>query len=729
MAQKLSDAANTVAPAGRIDDLYFNTERLKTGLGVRTARGGAVTFASQAFKFCAGLGATMVLGRLLRPSDYGLIGMVVVVTGFVSMFKDLGLSAATVQREEITSEQVSTLFWVNVALSIGVGLITVALAPAVAWFYGEPKLLLITMVYAFGFLFGGLTVQHEALLHRQMRFAAQAACEIVALIITIAVTITLAWRGAGYWALVAGHLTTSFVYMLLIWTVCGWHPGPPSRNSGVRSLLHFGGNLTGFGVVNFFARNLDNLLIGRVWGSQQLGLYAKAYQLLTLPIDQINAPITTVAVPALSRLNDSPERYRGAYLRIIEKISVLTMPGVALLIATADWVVLVALGPQWTQAGQIFAALGVAALIQPIANTTGWLFISQGRTRDMFRYGMVASTIIVTAILVGLPWGAPGVATSYALVWVIIITPLLFYWVGRTGPVRPRDFYVTVAPAFCAALGVLVALFLFRRSGIIVNPLAGLVTSFGIACGVALVILFAIPAGRRALLDFTELVKKILPNSFKDKIKNISRERRLEAAIRRLVLVPKSEPPPPEILAELARAWGDDGFRAVGGYLEEVTRRAADEQRPVLEIGSGLTTLILGALLHRRDLPVWTLEHHPEYFRQTEARLRRCGLTNVHLILAPLRDYGDFCWYDPPLDALPRDFGLVVADGPPGDVKGGRFGLLPVLRSHFARGVVILLDDAERLQERVVLEKWASEYGLSHQSYTREGKAWAICTF
>lgn len=492
------------------DDGYFNTERLKTGLGVRTARGGAVTFASQGFKFFASIGATMVLGRLLRPTDYGLIGMVAVVTGFVSMFKDLGLSAATVQSEEITSVQVSTLFWVNVALSIGVGLLTVALAPAVSWFYGEPQLTSITMMYAFGFLFGGLTVQHEALLHRQMRFAAQAGSEIVALLMTIAVTVTLAWRGAGYWALVIGHLTMSFVYMVGIWAVCRWRPGWPARGSGVRSLLRFGGNLTGFGVVNFFARNLDNLVIGRVWGSQQLGLYAKAYQLLTLPINQINAPITTVAVPALSRLNDSPEHYRRAYLRIIEKIAVLTMPGIALLIATADWVVLVVLGPRWTEAGRIFAALGVAALIQPITNTTGWLFISQGRTHDMFRYGLVASTIIVAAILGGLRWGALGVAIAYALVWVMIITPLLFYWVGRTGPVRPRDFYVTVAPAFFAALGVLGTLFLFRRSGVIISPLAGLAASLGIACAVALLFLYTIPSGRRALRDFVDVAGIVL---------------------------------------------------------------------------------------------------------------------------------------------------------------------------------------------------------------------------
>jgi PST family polysaccharide transporter len=510
MAQNLSDAANMVAQTAESDDSYFNTERLKTGLGARAARGGAVTIASQAFKFFAGLGTTMVLGRLLTPGDYGLIGMVAVVTGFVSMFKDLGLSAATVQREEITSAQVSTLFWVNVALSIGVGLLTLALAPAVAWFYGKPQLTTITAVYGLGFLFGGLTVQHEALMHRQMRFLAQAGCELTALLVTITVTITLAWRGWGYWSLVIGHVTTSFVYMLCIWMVCRWRPGRPRQISSVISLLRFGGNLTGFGVVNFFARNLDNMLIGRVWGSQQLGLYAKAYQLLTLPIDQINSPITTVAVPTLSRLNDSPERYRRTYLRIIEKIAVLTMPGIALLIGTADWVVRIVLGPQWTEAGHIFAALGIAALIQPIANTTGWLFISQARTNDMFRYGLVASTIIVAAIVGGLPWGALGVATVYALVWVTIITPMLFYWVGRKGPVRPRDFYITVAPAFCAALGVLAALFLFRRSGLVVNPMVGLVASFGIAAAVAVLVLFAIPAGRRALFDFGTVAAIIL---------------------------------------------------------------------------------------------------------------------------------------------------------------------------------------------------------------------------
>lgn len=225
------------------------------------------------------------------------------------------------------------------------------------------------------------------------------------------------------------------------------------------------------------------------------------------------------------------------------------------------------------------------------------------------------------------------------------------------------------------------------------------------------------------------LIKKIFPSSFKKKIKSINSDRRLDAAIRQLTSAAASGAPARDVLAELQRGWGDDGFHAVGGYLEEVAQWAAEARGPVLEIGSGLTTLLLGALVGRRGLPVWTLEHHPQFFRQTKERLKRYNVTNVHLTLSPLRDYGDFCWYDPPLDALPRDFGLVIADGPPGDVKGGRFGLLPVLRSHFAPGVVILLDDAEREQERAVLRKWETEFDLSHRLQAREGKAWAICSF
>ena len=490
-------------------DRHFRTEHLQEDLASRTTRGGMVTLSSQGLKFGLGIAATVILARLLTPQDYGLIGMVAVITGFVSIFKDLGLSLVTIQREEINSEQISTLFWINCGLSLAVLLVTVIISPAVSWFYREPRLTLITIGFASGFLFSGLAVQHEALLRRQMRFTALSILEIGSLIAGIVVAIILAALGARYWALVANQLTQTLVYAGGVWFVCDWRPRWPSRASDVRSMLSFGGNLTGFHVINYFARNLDNMLIGRFWGSWQLGLYAKAYQLLLLPIDQINSPIAAVAIPALSRLTSSPERYRRAYLRMLEKITMITMPGMMFMIMTSDWIVSIALGNKWSDASRIFAVLGLAGMVQPLANSTGWLFISQGRTRDMFRWGIIGSAIMIASIVAGLSWGGLGVATSYSVTFIFVVLPLLIWFVGRTGPVRSVDFYRTSFPAVCSTVFVFAALFGFRHAVTISHPFYGLAASALLAAAVTLLVLVVLPKGRAALLDVRHSVALI----------------------------------------------------------------------------------------------------------------------------------------------------------------------------------------------------------------------------
>jgi len=405
-----------------------------------------------------------------------------------------------VQKEDVTASQISTLFWINVGLSVAVMLLTAALAPAVAWFYDEPRLTLITVCYAAGFIFGGLAAQHEALLRRQMRFGAMASLEILSLIAGLVTAIVLARRGFGYWALVGNQLVMGGVYALGVWVVCGWRPGRPSRASGVRQMLAFGGNLTGFNVVNYFGANLDNLLVGRFWGAQQLGFYAKAYQLLLLPIDQINSPVSTVAVPALSRMTDTPERYRRAYLRILEKLTIITMPLSAFMIATSDWLVRVVLGPQWGVTARIFLILGFGAFILPVLNSTGWLFLTQNRTRDLLRWGFVDVTMKVLSVVAGLPWGATGVAIGI-VVRMYLQSPLLFWYLGRKGPVRATDFYRAIAAPSCAFACTLAALYGLRRVMPDVAPLAGLAASFGVTICATLLALIALPKGRAALQD------------------------------------------------------------------------------------------------------------------------------------------------------------------------------------------------------------------------------------
>lgn len=492
-------------------DAYFRTDHLQADLGGRTARGGAITLVSQGLKFLIGMVGSVILARLLTPQDYGLVGMVAIVIGFVSMFQYLGLSTATVQWAKLNHRQVSTLFWINLALSMAITLATVASAPLLAWFYKDPRLIWLTIAYAFTITLSGLGIQHEAILSRQMRFTALAIIEISSMSLGLLAAVVAALYGAGYWALVVNISVMFFGIVVGAWVACRWRPSLPARGSGVRSMLRYGGNLTGFNITSFFARNLDNALIGKFWGPAQLGLYAKAYQLLLLPMQHINAPFAAVAVPALSRLVDSPERYRNAYFNILGKIAMITMPLVVFMVGTSDWLVLFLLGPQWDQTGHIFMILGIAAFIQPVTKTCWWLFSTQGRTRDLFHWGLIGGALAIISIIIGLPWGAVGVAASYAITDLCLTTPVLFWYVGRDGPVRTGDFYRTIAPSVCASLCALVALFLCR------SWLKGfpylfirLVVSFGITAGVSVLVLVAIPAGRRALQSFTGMLPLLL---------------------------------------------------------------------------------------------------------------------------------------------------------------------------------------------------------------------------
>lgn len=480
---------------------YFRTDHLSATISGRTARGGLVTMVAHGLKFVVSIVATAILARLLTPQDYGLIGMVAVATQFVAMFKDMGLSLATIQKPEINYDQISTLFWVNVTISVGIMLLMLLAAPGVAWFFGEPRLAMITIVTATGFVIGGLAVQHEALLRRQMRFFVLSAIAFTSLTVGYGVGITMAWYGFRYWALVGSQLALLATNTAGVWLACRWRPGRPKRNSGVKSMLKFGGDVTGYSMINYFSRNTDNLLIGRFWGAQSLGLYNKAIQLLGLPTDQINEPLFSVAIPALSRLTDTPERYRQAYLRMMEKVIMLTMPVVALMIVAGDWLVRLVLGPQWSQAAPILVFMSIAGLFAPIMNTGGWLLVTQGRTRDMLYWSAINAPLAIVPIIIGLRWGPVGVAASYSAARVLLANPLQFWFIGRTGPVRTGDFYRLLAPFVCAVGVAMLSCFCFRKFVAISSPLVGFVSSAVIMGSVTLLVLCLLPRGRSALMD------------------------------------------------------------------------------------------------------------------------------------------------------------------------------------------------------------------------------------
>lgn len=218
-------------------------------------------------------------------------------------------------------------------------------------------------------------------------------------------------------------------------------------------MLAFGGHLVGFGTVNYFARNLDNVLIGSFCGPFALGLYAKAYSLLMLPIGQISAPITAVAVPTLSRLQNEPQRFRSYYLKGVKLIAYATMPTICATAVLAPELVGLLLGRQWAGAAPVFRALAVAALWQPVCGSVGWIYIALGQTRRMFVWVLVTAPVIVCSFVLGLPWGPIGVAVSYSGCICLLLLPL-FAFATRHAPVNVGDVFRTLWRPVVLAMAV-----------------------------------------------------------------------------------------------------------------------------------------------------------------------------------------------------------------------------------------------------------------------------------
>lgn len=512
--------ADTPAPptAESVKNQVFSTDHVKADLGRKTVRGGAVTVVYQVLKQALGIGETIIMSRLLLPEQSGLVNMVIIVTGFISLFNDLGLSSATIQREELDHEKVNTLFWINVAMGMVLALITAALAPGIAWFYGEPRLVPLTLVIALGFFFGGLTVQHRALLKRQLRISSLVKIDLTETIIGIVtgiITALLLPPSQRHWAIVASFLVQMPVDIAGLWMMCRWRPGRPAVAKGIRSMVMFGGNLTGFQVINYLARNVDNLLIGKFFGPESVGLYNKAYALLLLPLRRVNTPITSVAVPALSRLVDEPARYRHAYKRIASTACIATMPLVAFMMMTSDWLIPFVLGRQWSESSTIFTLLGISGMVEPFTYTAGWLFVTQGRGREQLRWGLMSTALTITGIAVGLQWGPVGVAAGYGIAG-LIRTPILFWYVGRRGLITTGDMYRGIAPFAFTSVAILVALGALQQ---VLPPASqssntqlfiNLVIATLLAGVVALATLGVQPAGREALRELRNIPQMLL---------------------------------------------------------------------------------------------------------------------------------------------------------------------------------------------------------------------------
>ncbi|RUW76781.1 lipopolysaccharide biosynthesis protein, partial [Mesorhizobium sp. M4B.F.Ca.ET.049.02.1.2] len=435
---------------------------------------------------------------LLVPEDFGLVASVGPIVAFVGLLQNLGLQQALVQRKDISDRQLNQVFWVSALVGLGSSVVVAALAPAIAAFYGDQRMLGITLASALPLLLGSIAAVPLALMNRHLQFGQLALNDVVTAAAGLLAAALAAWAGMGYWSLVLGPAVAAVVALAAAWLVVRWTPSRPDLKVD-GDILSFGANLTGFNLVNFFSRNLDNILIGKYSGAIELGYYDRAYKLLLFPLQNITQPLTRVMVPLLSRIHEDKARFRDLYVRTNWMLAAVTMPGIAALTLTSDQVVALLFGPRWTAVAPIFAWLGIASLTQSISSTTGWIFICQGKTKTMFHWGIYSSLTTVASFIVGLHWGAVGVAAAYAISGYVLRVPVLAVLVHRVGPVTAGDFLIMQGLFIVSSLLAWLAYLGLPASLTGQSDLLAVALALCLNYGLALVLMLILPQSRRML--------------------------------------------------------------------------------------------------------------------------------------------------------------------------------------------------------------------------------------
>jgi PST family polysaccharide transporter len=465
---------------------------------------------SQLIKLPFQAASLLLLPRLLQPIDYGIYAMVDPLVTVMALILNFGISQAIIQAPGVQRAQMSGLFWIMVLSGCAAALVMFAASPLVAMLYNEPRAGQVTAASSLFLVLAGLTNVHEGLLNRQMRFGWIAIISAAGVAFGLVVGVIAALLGAGYWSLTLGYGATSVISMAGVWLGVGWVPREKADFKDAPRFYKFGGALMIGEGATVIAREADSVLLGRYTGAAQLGYYDRGNKLAITPIERINTLLQSLLLPILSRLTEEGERYRYAYLRVVRQLMLFTTPGIVAIGVTAPILVPFLIGEQWAPAAPIFAWLTLAALHRPVSLTMNLLFISQGRARAYLAWSVFSAVTSVAAFVIGLRWGAVGVAAAFALNDLFVRVPVLWWSVTRVGPIRMLDLYGAAAPFAAGAVVCFAAVSALQQLAF-ANDLAQLAVSAIVAYATAWGVAALFKTGRKTMTDSVQLVRTELP--------------------------------------------------------------------------------------------------------------------------------------------------------------------------------------------------------------------------
>lgn len=435
---------------------------------MRTASGSAKSgfiwsLLSQLIKTGSQTLSLIILARLLPASDFGLIAMASVITGFTFLFRDFGTVAAVIRSPNLTPRLLNSVFWFNIAVGLGLAAILIMLSPLVAWFFSEPRLRNVIWCLALVFPLGAPSLVHQALLERASNFKPVALIESLAALLGLCSAVWFAWSGWGVYSLVIQMIILATVTTVGLWLFSPWQPRKICSLTEIKGIWGFSANLVGVNTLNYFVRNVDNILVGRFLGASDLGYYSMAYRLLLWPLQNISSVIGRALFPVFSRMQADRGKLGTAYLRITAAITLVSAPLMCGLFVLREPFIVTLLGSEWLTVADLLKWLAPVGLYQAIFTTVGILYLTTGETRIMFRWNFVASIVIVVAFVVGIQWGLIGLVVGYAVASAILFLPTIMIPI-KLIELRVGTVLGNLLPSLLAAIAMAVIVALVNKS-------------------------------------------------------------------------------------------------------------------------------------------------------------------------------------------------------------------------------------------------------------------------
>ncbi len=390
---------------------------------------------AQASKIIAQLAVVFALARLMPPADYGAVAMATIVTSFAMLFRDMGVSSSIIQRPELKEITKVAAFRISLSGGLIIALSISLAAPAVAAYFRTPTLLPVLVIIATSFPLSGLVSVHQALLERNSRFKEVARIEVVSNLCGVVAALLTALMGGGVFSLAALVVVTASVNTLQLLHMVRWIPRISTRvpTSEYREVFAFSANIVGFNVVNYFARNADGIIIGRLFNPSVLGAYSLAYRMMLFPLQSLTFVATRALFPVLTQRFRENKDLSEPYLDVIQTIALLVAPLMAGLFLLRESVVPLVFGEGWGLTAALLIWFAPTGFIQSIMSVSGVVFMAVNRPRLLFRLGIFGAVLQVSAFLLGSIYGVERMAQYYLLANVVNFVPVMLLCTKAAG--------------------------------------------------------------------------------------------------------------------------------------------------------------------------------------------------------------------------------------------------------------------------------------------------------